>query len=272
MDFIQRLDSECNKRGTTVTALLKSLNMSPNKGTNWRRGTSPTGDDLIMISKSLSLSVDYLLTGKTNSIRLTSKEKKLLSTFRQLPQDEQNRFIGRMEEISDRYNEVQMRRNAIKLSSVNIYEEAAGAGASTPFSNDEMYTEYQFPSDVIPAGTDCGIKVNGNSMEPDYPDGSIVWVNQTAEIRYGDYVIAILNGAPYFKIYERDGLHSINPEYDVIRVGSEDSFKIFGKVIGSYNSDEEVTVAARSTDNSPSRSQYADISELYSANKSTDEY
>lgn len=271
MNFIQRLDSECNKRGTTVTALLKSLNMSPNKGTNWRRGTSPTADDLIMISKSLSLSVDYLLTGKSSS-RLTPNEKKLLLTFRQLPQEEQNRFIGRVEEILDRHCEARMRRNTIKLSSVNIYEEAAGADTSTPFSNDEMYTEYQFPSDVIPAGTDCGIKVNGNSMEPDYPDGSIVWVNQTAEIHYGDYVIAILNGAPYFKVYERDGLHSLNPEYDVIKISSEDSFKIFGKVIGSYNSGEEFTVAARSTDNTHSRRQYSDISELYSANKSTDEY
>ena len=44
----------------------------------------------------------------------------------------------------------------------------------------------------------------------------------------------------------------------------------FGKVIGRF--DLTVDVAARSSDNKPSYSKKADISELYSANKSTDEY
>ena len=86
----------------------------------------------------------------------------------------------------------------------------------------------------IPYNADCGIRINGESMSPDYPDGAIVWVKQTTEVKYGDEVIAILNGCPYFKIYERDGLQSINPEYPVIKIYDDDRISVFGKVVGVY--------------------------------------
>lgn len=268
MDFVQRIENECAKHNTTITALLKSLNISPNKGSNWRKGSAANIDDISAVADALSVSIDYIVTGKNNSIRLTPNERKLLAAFRQLPPNEQLRFVGRVEEISDRIHGTQ--QIIIKLTSVKIYEEAAGAGISNPFSDDDKYTVEKFLESDVPIGTTCGIKVNGDSMEPDYPNGNIVWVNENADIKYGDPIIAILNGSPYFKIYERDGLHSLNPNYDVIKVNDDDSFRLFGKVIGRF--DLTVDVAARSSDNKPSYSKKADISELYSANKSTDEY
>ena len=40
------------------------------------------------------------------------------------------------------------------------------------------------------------------------------------------------SGVPYVKIYEKDGLHSINPSYDVIHVTEDDNARIFGRVVG----------------------------------------
>lgn len=34
------------------------------------------------------------------------------------------------------------------------------------------------------------------------------------------------------KIYEKDGLHSINPEYSVIRVTDDDNVRLIGRVLG----------------------------------------
>ena len=39
-------------------------------------------------------------------------------------------------------------------------------------------------------------------------------------------------GTPYVKIYEKDGLHSINPEYSVIRVTDDDNVHLIGRVLG----------------------------------------
>lgn len=43
---------------------------------------------------------------------------------------------------------------------------------------------------------------------------------------------SIAAGTPYVKIYEKDGLHSINPEYSVIRVTDDDNVRLIGRVLG----------------------------------------
>lgn len=244
MEFWDVLEQECKRHNTTVTSLLKSLNLSPNKGTKWRNGSKPNGDDLLKISNAFSISVDYLLTGKTSNTRLTHNDKVLLSLFHQLPDEEQKRFIGRCEEIADRINEAKEKRKKISITPVRVYAEAAGAGISNPFSDDDVYQIYNFQSDIVPVGTDCGVRINGDSMEPDYPDGCIVWVNRKIDIQYGDCVIAIVNGSPFFKLFQKDGLHSINPSYKPIKVFDGDSFKIFGKVIGFYNETDSASIPA----------------------------
>ena len=120
-----------------------------------------------------------------------------------------------------------------RITSIPISVVAAGAGISTKFTIDNSFEKKEFPSDVVPSNADCGIRINGDSMSPDYPDGCIVWVKQTTEVKYGDEVIVILNGSPYFKIYERDGLQSINPDYPVIKIYDDDKISVFGKVIGA---------------------------------------
>ena len=76
--------------------------------------------------------------------------------------------------------------------------------------------------------------VNGHSMESDYPDGSMVFVERVEidDLSCGDVIACIAAGTPYVKIYEKDGLHSINPEYSVIRVTDDDNVHIIGRVLG----------------------------------------
>ena len=64
MTFYERLDEECKKRGTTPTALLKSLKVSTSKLTAWKNGSMPSSEWVILISESLGTPIEYLLTGK----------------------------------------------------------------------------------------------------------------------------------------------------------------------------------------------------------------
>ena len=75
------------------------------------------------------------------------------------------------------------------------------------------------------------IRVNGDSMTPDYNDGDIVLVSQQPSVDIGDVGIFIYNGEGYIKRLERDGLVSLNPKYRTIRVNELDSFSTVGKVI-----------------------------------------
>lgn len=53
MEFYKRLDSLCKATGTSVTALLKSLNISTSKGTAWKNGSIPRADVLQKLATAL---------------------------------------------------------------------------------------------------------------------------------------------------------------------------------------------------------------------------
>lgn len=67
MSFYERFDTECKKKGTTPTALLKLLNISTSKITAWKNGSMPGSEWIIPISEALGVSIEYLLTGKETS-------------------------------------------------------------------------------------------------------------------------------------------------------------------------------------------------------------
>lgn len=62
---------------------------------------SPKIDTLMMICEALNISIVWLLTGKENET-LTENEKELLTLFRELPEREQIKVIGIVE---DRMNQ-----------------------------------------------------------------------------------------------------------------------------------------------------------------------
>ena len=80
-----------------------------------------------------------------------------------------------------------------------------------------------------------GIRIHGDSMEPRYINGQIVWVQQTEELESGEIGIFYLDGNAYCKKLDcsRMGafLVSLNQKYNPIQITKNNSFKIFGKVV-----------------------------------------
>ena len=76
--------------------------------------------------------------------------------------------------------------------------------------------------------------VNGRSMEPDYPDGSMVFVQRAMadELVCGDIIACIVAGTPFVKIYEKDGLYSINHNYKPMHICDDDNMRLIGRVLG----------------------------------------
>ena len=76
------------------------------------------------------------------------------------------------------------------------------------------------------------IYVSGNSMEPDFHDGDQVLVQHCAAVRPGEIGIFTNGDAGYMKVYQHDGLHSLNPDYPIMRFGEGDEVRCVGKVLG----------------------------------------
>lgn len=82
---------------------------------------------------------------------------------------------------------------------------------------------------------DIALKVNGNSMEPLFYNGEVIFVKKTQEIYHGQFIVAIVNNEAYLKkLYKQDHeirLISLNPHYDDIILQEDDDIEIIGTVI-----------------------------------------
>lgn len=233
--FYNNLKAVCDKQGIKITPLVAECGGAKGSISNWKGGASPNSDIVAKLSVRLNVSTDFLIFGEEKSPSLPKDELELLSYYKKLPRDEQLRLVSRAETLADVYAERASAKPEITMTTnINVYVVAAGAGVSVPFSENDNYTVRSFPQTDVPSNADCGIYINGKSMEPKFPDGCIVWVDRKREVNYGDPVIAIFDGAPYCKIYQPDGLHSINPDFKTIKVSDDDDCEIFGKVIGFY--------------------------------------
>ena len=93
--------------------------------------------------------------------------------------------------------------------------------------------------DNIPSKCDYALKVNGNSMEPLFADGQIIFVLKVTNENLFDLsnriVVADLNGEAYVKKlvvkYDELRLVSLNKEYKDKVVKESDNFKVTGIVV-----------------------------------------
>lgn len=65
--FYSILNNLCTSKGTTITAVLKSLGISTSKGTAWKNGSVPNGEILSKLADYFEISTDTLLGRTQNS-------------------------------------------------------------------------------------------------------------------------------------------------------------------------------------------------------------
>ena len=139
--------------------------------------------------------------------------------------------------------------NRLHNDAVSELPVSAGLGA---FLEGEMFQQIQVPASSVPAGTEFGIYVSGDSMEPRYHDGQIVWVKRCEELECGDIGIFVYDDCGYLKKYDEHTpdksqaefltdsygvvhnqpvLVSLNTKYSPILISPEQRFEVVGKVL-----------------------------------------
>lgn len=127
------------------------------------------------------------------------------------------------------------RNPVVPMRSIPVFDSPAAAGSPLYAESDFEYLD--FPVSEVPEGTDFGIRILGESMQPTIEDGSIVWVENTVELHNGEIGVFMLNDSAVCKRLKLDdmgrvvALTSDNPEYDSIQGSDLEGFKVVGKVI-----------------------------------------
>lgn len=89
---------------------------------------------------------------------------------------------------------------------INLYTEPSAAGIATPTAGVDFQPYELQPGD--PQDAAYAVYIQGDSMEPAFPDGSVVFINHDA-IRNGDIGIFCVNGGTVCKQYYRDPMGGI---------------------------------------------------------------
>lgn len=83
--FYVRLQQLCKQKGTTISGMLKTLNLSTGSTGNWKKGQLPKGDVLAKIANYLDTSIDYIVFGEFRN-NLTENEIKLIQLYQKTPE------------------------------------------------------------------------------------------------------------------------------------------------------------------------------------------
>jgi phage repressor protein C with HTH and peptisase S24 domain len=115
-----------------------------------------------------------------------------------------------------------------------LYEEPVSAGVGN-FLTGDCFETITVGSEV-PANADFGVRVSGNSMEPRFINGQIVFVHQQNLLENGEIGIFLLDGEAYIKKLQNDEngrfLISLNKDYEPLLIEEHSEFSVLGKVIG----------------------------------------
>ena len=196
--------------------------------------------DIRIYAQALEVSPQYLFDlAKPSSIEITPTTSQIQSIYDQLEPPGQRKVITYAEKLRDeqekrrkaKINEVS---EAIRLYSYDYYDHPASAGTGQ-YLNDVRVEQIELPIDV---DADFVIPIKGDSMEPDYHDGDLVFIQTSVDLNDGVIGVFNYNGEAYIKQLvidtEQAYLHSLNPDYKDMPITPETDFRIIGEVVDLY--------------------------------------
>ena len=178
------------------------------------------------------VTIEKLLADKKD---MTELEKRFILVYIRLDKKHRNAFVNALAEAAGEEDTENGDIPERKTIEIPFTPNRASAGRGEWLDDLKTYPIRVY-ADIDSENADFAVQVEGDSMEPDYPDGCLVLVELKDSMKpdHGTVGLFILNGDGYIKQYREfpDRLHSLNPDYDDIILTQEDNFRYVGKVIG----------------------------------------
>lgn len=176
---------------------------------------------------SLPDAPDFLTQQITDKVVQLSPENKkiVLRTSEDLLDEQEKRRKAKINEVSEK---------VVQLYGYDYYDHATSAGTGQ-YLNDVRVERIELPLDV---DADFVIPIKGDSMEPDYQDGDLIFIQTSVDLNDGVIGVFNYNGEAYIKQLvidtEQSYLHSLNPAYKDMPITPDTDFRIIGEVVDLY--------------------------------------
>ena len=226
------------KRNLTQKELAKLVSVGDTTIANYEKGfRSPKKDTMFDLANAFNISIDDLFPPIQNDS--SSNTPQIQTIYDELTPPRQNKVLNYAErQLKEQKNEEETKGNevseAIQLYSYDYYDHPASAGTGQ-YLNDVRVERIELPVDV---DADFVIPIKGDSMEPDYHDGDLVFIQTSVDLNNGVIGVFNYNGDAYIKqlVIDEDQayLHSLNPAYKDMPITPDTDFRIIGEVVDIY--------------------------------------
>ena len=236
MSFGSRLKERRESLNITQPQLAEMLGVSKGAIGNWETDVnSPRATLLYDLFDILHCDANYLFQDEMRDLKYKDKAtpeefENIIKKYRVL--DDHGKEL--VDLVLDKEHDRCIASISEKPVALRIYtymQKIAAAGNGFYFDD--------IPTETIEApymeGADFIIGVSGDSMEPTYNDGDLVYVEKRQILNTGDIGIFMINNECFIKEVGKDGLLSHNPKYDPIP--GNDSIQCIGKVLGKVDMD-----------------------------------
>jgi len=234
MTFGEKLKDARTRMGLTQKQLAEKIGAKHNSISNWENDQNmPDPNTIELICGILHISPAYLLFDKEGLDTLTLPEREMIRKYNAV--DDYGRWT--IDTVVGYEYERCFPNSRKETREFPIAYEPAAAG----LGNYLMDSGFEYTSVNVSAlhpKAKFGVRISGDSMEPDYHDGDIVLVEPMPAIESGELGIFNVDGDAVFKklIVDHDKrqviLRSLNPEWPdrVIPRGAD--MHTYGKVVG----------------------------------------
>ena len=226
------------KRNLTQKELAKLVNVGDTTIANYEKGfRSPKKDTMFDLANAFNVSIDDLFPPIQKDS--SSNTPQIQTIYDELKPPRQAKVLTYAERLRDEQrNEEKTKKNevseVIQLYSYDYYDHPASAGTGQ-YLNDVRVERIELPVDV---DADFVIPIKGDSMEPDYHDGDLVFIQTSVDLNNGVIGVFNYNGDAYIKqlVIDKDQayLHSLNPSYKDMPITPDTDFRIIGEVVSVY--------------------------------------
>ena len=218
--------------GLEQKELALKLGLSPSAVGNWERGfAKPSLDVIVPVCKVLGVTPNDIFGVDDSLLNFSAKEQMLISDYRGLS----NGHKIAVDSLISSLIAAEITDSIPNLTKLTYFNRQLAAGIGDPTEIEDNGEPIFLNSSTLVNKADYVFTVNGDSMEPEYHNGDMVLIKSFPDcddILPGEIGAFIYGNEAYIKEYQRDGLHSLNKEYETLHFTDEDKVFFIGKVIG----------------------------------------
>ncbi|HDL4774125.1 TPA: helix-turn-helix domain-containing protein [Staphylococcus aureus] len=234
--FKDRLKQIMSERKISQSELSRRTGIGRNSISDYLNGKYEAKQDKVFeLAKALNVNEAWLM-GFDISKNRKIENNDIASIYSKLTPPRQKNVLNYANEQLDEQN-----TKGDNIVDINSYKQdriavnvngCVSAGVGERLHGETLFTE-MVKAPIPPH--DLALKVNGDSMEPMFKDGEIIFVEKTHNIKNGQIGIFIIEEEAYVKkVFVEDDrltLVSLNKEYDDLHFYRNESVRLIGKVI-----------------------------------------